>query len=95
MIDKVQTEVRMVQRHLQVLRLVFEDEPIGIVAISSKTGYPNHKIRYSLRRLEEAGAIEPTKFGAVTTDNAHEFVRESRSALEPLEEIGVEQAAEF
>ena len=50
----------MLERHLQVLRMVIENEPIGIVKMSNETGYPHHKVRYSLRVLEEENLIEPS-----------------------------------
>ena len=74
MIDRLEQEVDMLQRHLEVLEKVIGNEPIGIVKMSNETGHPHHKIRYSLRVLEEASLIEPTSQGATTTDEAGEFV---------------------
>ena len=76
MIDRMEKEVDMLVRHLQVLRLVIANEPIGIVRMSNETGYEHHKVRYSLRVLEEEGLIEPTSQGATTTDQTSEFVGE-------------------
>ena len=59
MIDRLEKEVDMLERHLQVLKMVIENEPIGIVKMSNETGYPHHKVRYSLRVLEEENLIEP------------------------------------
>ena len=64
----------MLERHLQVLRMVIENEPIGIVKMSNETGYPHHKVRYSLRVLEEENLIEPSSQGAITTERTSEFV---------------------
>ena len=66
----------MLSRHLQVLRLVIENEPIGIVRMSDETGYAHHKIRYSLRVLEEESLIDPSSQGAITTDQTDTFVDE-------------------
>lgn len=74
MIDRLEKEVDMLERHLQVLRMVIENEPIGIVKMSNETGYPHHKVRYSLRVLEEETLIEPSSQGAITTDRTDEFV---------------------
>ncbi|RJS99033.1 MULTISPECIES: hypothetical protein [Halococcus] len=74
MIDRLEKEVDMLERHLQVLRMVIESEPIGIVKMSNETGYPHHKVRYSLRVLEEESLIEPSSQGAITTDHTEEFV---------------------
>jgi predicted transcriptional regulator len=76
MIDRLEKEVDMLLRHLQVLRMVIENEPIGIVKMSNETGYKHHKVRYSLRVLEEEGLIEPTSQGATTTDQTTGFVNE-------------------
>ena len=74
MIDRLEKEVDMLERHLQVLRMVIENEPIGIVKMSNETGYPHHKVRYSLRVLEEENLIEPSSQGAITTERTSEFV---------------------
>ncbi|MFB6228261.1 MAG: hypothetical protein ABEH88_06785 [Halobacteriales archaeon] len=74
MIDRLEKEVDMLERHLQVLRMVIENEPIGIVKMSNETGYPHHKVRYSLRVLEEENLIEPSSQGAITTESTQNFV---------------------
>ena len=74
MIDRLEKEVDMLDRHLQVLRMVVENEPIGIVKMSNETGYPHHKVRYSLRVLEEEKLIEPSSQGAITTEQTQEFI---------------------
>ena len=74
MIDRLERELDMVERHLQILGLVIANEPIGIVNLSDASDYPKHKVRYSLRILEEASLVEPTNEGAVTTDRVGEFV---------------------
>lgn len=74
MMDQLEDEVEMLERHLEVLETVIANEPIGIVKTSKEIGYPHHKVRYSLRTLEEEGLIEPTSQGATTTDRAEEFV---------------------
>ncbi|PSQ18431.1 hypothetical protein BRD00_05055 [Halobacteriales archaeon QS_8_69_26] len=76
MIDRLEKEVDMLERHLQVLSMVIENEPIGIVKMSNETGYPHHKVRYSLRVLEEENLIEPSSQGAITTERTEEFVGE-------------------
>lgn len=76
MIDRLEKEVDMLERHLQVLRMVIQNEPIGIVKMSNETGYPHHKVRYSLRVLEEENLIEPSSQGAITTEKTQEFLAE-------------------
>ena len=74
----------MLERHLQVLRMVIENEPIGIVKMSNETGYPHHKVRYSLRVLEEETLIEPSSQGAITTDSTTEFIQELDGKLDEV-----------
>lgn len=76
MIDRLAKEVDMLERHLQVLKMVIESEPIGIVKMSNETGYPHHKVRYSLRVLEEENLIEPSSQGAITTEDTATFVED-------------------
>jgi predicted transcriptional regulator len=73
-IESLQKEVDMLDRHLQVLETVIGNEPIGIVKTSNELGYPHHKVRYSFRMLEEAQLIEPSSQGAITTEHTDEFV---------------------
>ena len=88
----------MLQRHLEVLRKVLENEPIGIVKMSNETGHPHHKIRYSLRVLEEASLIEPTSQGAATTEESSEFVAELDGRINDItttvEEMSIETTVE-
>jgi predicted transcriptional regulator len=78
--------VDMLERHLQVLKMVIGNEPIGIVKMSNETGYPHHKVRYSLRVLEEENLIEPSSQGAITTDRTQEFVEELDDKLEEIKD---------
>jgi predicted transcriptional regulator len=84
MIDRLEKEVDMLERHLQVLKMVIENEPIGIVKMSNETGYPHHKVRYSLRVLEEENLIEPSSQGAITTERTDEFVEELDDKLQDI-----------
>ncbi|MDZ7687119.1 MAG: hypothetical protein U5J64_00080 [Halobacteriales archaeon] len=85
MIDRLEKEINMLERHLTVLRMVNENEPIGIVKMSNETGYPHHKIRYSLRVLEEEGLIEPSSQGAISTEETSEFLGELDEKLDEME----------
>ncbi len=79
--------------------MVIENEPIGIVKMSNETGYPHHKVRYSLRVLEEENLIEPSSQGAITTDDTHEFVEELDGKvdhiIEKLDGMKLDEAAEI
>lgn len=82
MIDRLETELDMLTRHLEVLRLGIAHEPIGIVNLSHESGYRKYKVRYSLRILEEANLIEPSSEGAITTDRVGEFVTRFDNRIE-------------
>jgi predicted transcriptional regulator len=99
MIDRLEKEVDMLERHLQVLKMVIDSEPIGIVKMSNETGYPHHKVRYSLRVLEEENLIEPSSQGAITTDRTAEFVGELDDKVDDivdkLETMKIENAEQI
>lgn len=84
MIANVSNELEMVERHFTILKQVFESEPIGIVALADKTGFPRHKVRYSLRVLENSDLVEPTDQGAISTDDAVAFVESSPDRIDVL-----------
>ncbi|MFB6160849.1 MAG: hypothetical protein ABEJ61_06690 [Haloferacaceae archaeon] len=84
MIDRLEKEVDMLERHLLVLKMVINNEPIGIVKMSNETGYPHHKVRYSLRVLEEENLIEPSSQGAITTDQTASFVDELDEKIDEI-----------
>lgn len=86
MIDRLEKEIDMLERHLTVLRMVNENEPIGIVKMSNETGYPHHKIRYSLRVLEEENLIEPSSQGAISTEETEEFLEGLDEKLDVMAE---------
>lgn len=82
MIANLQKEVELVGRHLEVLRHVIDDEPIGIENLADETGHPFHKVRYSLRVLEDADLVRPTNRGAVTTENTVDYLQEFNEQLD-------------
>jgi predicted transcriptional regulator len=67
--------------------------------MSNETGYPHHKVRYSLRVLEEENLIEPSSQGAITTERTGDFVDELDGKLDEivdkLESMKIEDAAEI
>jgi predicted transcriptional regulator len=82
--EKVSGELEMLQRHLVVLKQVVENEPIGILKLAEETKIPSHKVRYSLRVLEQEGLIKASAPGAVTTDNTRPFLQELDAMIEDL-----------
>jgi predicted transcriptional regulator len=67
--------------------------------MSNETGYPHHKVRYSLRVLEEENLIEPSSQGAITTEQTSEFVDDLDDKvdeiIDKLEGMKIEDAAEI
>jgi len=76
----------MLDRHLRVLRLVIRNEPIGIVQMANELSIPDHKVRYSLRVLEEEGLVEPTDQGATTTEDLDGYVDRANDRIDDLQE---------
>lgn len=76
MIDSLKREIELIERHINILRIIYENEPVGVVKLSDKSGYDHHEIRYSLRILEENELIDPTNSGAVTTEKCDEYIEE-------------------
>jgi len=84
LLSKVEEEIELLERHIRILRLVIDNEPIGIIKLAEMSGMPQHKIRYSLRVLEQSGMIKPSQRGAVTTDKARPFLQSLTTALQRL-----------
>ncbi|MCD5409709.1 MAG: hypothetical protein LRZ87_02955 [Methanocellales archaeon] len=82
---KLEHELNMLERHILVLKAVIRGEPIGILKLAEETEFPKHKVRYSLRVLEQEGLIEPSLRGAVVTDKAKKFIACLKSDIERLD----------
>ena len=83
--ERLREEVYLMERHMKMLKIIRDEGPVGIIKLAERTEFPQHKVRYSLRILEEAGLIRPSPRGAVVTDKADEFVLEFRDLLLELE----------
>ena len=70
--DRLEDQVEKEGRDLSILEAVIENGPIGIVRLAEETGVPKHKVRYSLRMLEDDDLVEPTPQGAIPVDNIDE-----------------------
>jgi predicted transcriptional regulator len=78
----LEDEVSLMQRHVHMLKAIMENQPIGIIRLSELLNYPQHKVRYSLRILEQEGLIEPSPDGAVTTDVLPDFLDQLKTVLD-------------
>jgi predicted transcriptional regulator len=84
MVDRLTNQVEKEERDQQILRAVIEHGPIGIVRLSDETGIPEHKVRYSLRMLEDDELIEPTPDGAVPADDIGERLDGRNAGLDGI-----------
>jgi predicted transcriptional regulator len=83
--NKLESEIELLQRHVQMLKAIMDNEPIGIIRLSELLDYPQHKVRYSLRILEQEGLIKPSPEGAVTTDKLRAFMEQLKVILDEMD----------
>lgn len=88
--DRVLHELELLKRHTVILKKVIESGPIGIMKLSLETGIPDHRVRYSLRVLEQKGLIAPSSQGAVASRSAKEAFSEFKAELEKIQEAAQE-----
>lgn len=74
MLSKIKSEIELVSRHLEVIRAVVEHQPIGIMKLAEVLDLPYHRVRYSLRILEQEGYIRASPAGAVATPLAADLL---------------------
>jgi len=74
----------MLRRHLIILKHVVENEPIGILKLADETSIPSHKVRYSLRVLEQEGLIAASAPGAITTERTRPFLDQLDSMIQDV-----------
>ncbi|MDW7990385.1 MAG: hypothetical protein RMH75_06985 [Archaeoglobaceae archaeon] len=85
--SKLLLEAEIVLRHLQVLKAVMEKQPIGIFKLSDLLNMPKHRVRYSLRILEQSGIIVPTQYGAMVKDEGYAKIENLKNELEKIKEL--------
>jgi len=86
LLEPIENELDLTERHLLVLKKVIEEAPIGILKLAEVTGMQNHKVRYSLRVLEQANLIKPSAQGAVPGDSVPKFLENFHHELEKINE---------
>ncbi|MDD1674357.1 MAG: hypothetical protein LUQ13_01805 [Methanomicrobiales archaeon] len=87
MLERVRGEVELLGRHLDVLKTVCEHQPIGIMKLAELMDLPYHRIRYSLRVLEQMGYIQASPSGAVITSRAEDLYATLESDLDNLQAL--------
>ena len=83
--EKLYEDLDILSRHIKVLELVKEKQPIGIVRMSQILEIGEHEVRHSLSVLEDEGLIKPTPNGAVIRGNIRDNILK---IAEVLDEIG-------
>lgn len=86
LLENIGNELDLTERHLLVLKKVIEESPIGILKLAEVTGMQNHKVRYSLRVLEQAQLIKPSAQGAVPGEAVTKFLQEFEAELKKINE---------
>ncbi|HJJ43776.1 MAG TPA: hypothetical protein O0X66_08035 [Methanocorpusculum sp.] len=84
MLGKINGEIELLERHLSVMRVVARQGPIGIMKLTDELSQPQHRIRYSLRVLEQMQYIKATPSGAIATPKAFEMLENFDKDLEIL-----------
>jgi len=84
--SKIESEIELLERHVTMLKAIMEHEPIGIIRLSELLNVPQHKVRYSLRILEQEGLIAPSPEGAVTTEKLQQFFVDLKAILTSMDE---------
>lgn len=79
--SKLESEIELLQRHVDMLESITDNEPIGIIRLAELLKCPQHKVRYSMRMLEQEGLIEPSLGGAVTTKKVGSFLVELKKKI--------------
>jgi len=80
----IETEIDILKRHIHVLKVLQNNQPMGIIKLSELTDYPQHMVRYSLRILEQDGLIEPSPRGAIITDAVPEVMASLKKSLSDI-----------
>jgi len=84
---KLKSEAEIVLRHLEVLKTVMEKQPVGIFKLSDLLNMPKHRVRYSLRVLEQSGIIVPTQYGAMIKDEGYDRIEQMKGEIKEIKEI--------
>jgi len=82
--EKMTSELELIERHVMMLRVTKENQPIGIIRLSEILDIPKHKVRYSLRLLENEGLISPSTEGARVTSKYDDFMLSVEHSLDDL-----------
>ncbi|PIV68636.1 MAG: hypothetical protein COS08_06210 [Euryarchaeota archaeon CG01_land_8_20_14_3_00_38_12] len=83
--NKLEEELKLLERHIMVLKAIIKNGPLGIINLAQFTGEPQHKVRYSLKILEQGKLIEATVHGAAITKSIYKRIPYIKSILDRVE----------
>lgn len=84
--DELELEMKVIERTIKILEVIKKEQPIGISKLSRKMDIEEHKIRYSLRLLQEDKIIEPTSHGASLTEKHEKFEKDLIKDLKKMKQ---------
>ena len=85
-VESVNDGLELLERHISILRTVRENQPVGLIRLSEMTGIPKHRVRYSLKIMEQQGIIIATPEGAMVSDGYDAFMASMAESVERLAE---------
>ena len=83
-VGSLSEDVELLERHISILKTVKENQLVGLIRLSEMTGIPKHRVRYSLKLLEQQGIIHATQDGATVTDRYDGFMSEIADYIDGL-----------
>ncbi len=87
LVKKIYDQLELLSRHIRVLSVVREKQPIGIGRIAQILGIGEHEVRHSLSILEQGGFIKPTPNGAIINGNINDALLDLAEKLSDVEDI--------
>ncbi len=84
MIEKLVDELELLERHILMLKVTKENQPVGIIRLSEILDLPKHKVRYSLRLLEKEGLISPSTEGARVTEKYDAYMKDVAAKMDDI-----------
>jgi predicted transcriptional regulator len=89
LLKELENVMETLKRHISIIKILTNEQPVGIIRLSRETGLPEHKVRYSLRVLERDNVIEPSTNGAILSP---EFIENRPAILNRVKKLSDELA---
>ncbi|SFR96402.1 Predicted transcriptional regulator [Halomicrobium zhouii] len=82
--DRLADQVEKERRDVAIFRAVIEHGPIDIASLAAETDLPEHKVRQSVRMLENDGVVEPSQQGTVPPADVEDQVAAINEGVDHL-----------